>query len=106
MIWREYTTSGVEVKESFSFSGGITVIDRYRYHYVNANGEPVATHELSFINAERQALKDKGRNKDIQRASYTPQDIERIDALMLRRKCAAATRAIGKTCRSAMSSLP
>jgi len=81
VIWREYTTSGVEVKESSSFSGGITVIDRYRYHYVNANGEPVATHELSFINAERQASKDKGRNKDIQRASYTPQDIERIDAL-------------------------
>lgn len=81
VIYREYTTSGVQVKENSSFSGGLTVIDSYRYLYVNANGEPVATHELSFVNAERQASKEQGRNKDIQRARYTPEDIERIDAL-------------------------
>ena len=81
VIWREYTTSDVQVKEGSSFSGGLTVIDSYRYHYVNANGEPVATHELSFVNAEREASRKQGRNREIERARYTPEDIERIDAL-------------------------
>jgi hypothetical protein len=68
------------VKEQSSFSGGITVIDRYRFLYVNHMGEPVCTHELSFVNAERGATKETGRHKDLKRATYTPEDIERIDA--------------------------
>lgn len=81
VIYREYTTSDIQVKENSSFSGGMTVIDSYRFLYVNRYGEPVATHELSFVNAEREASKKKGRNKDIKRATYTREDIERIDAL-------------------------
>ena len=81
VIYREYTTSGIEVKESSSFAGGLTVIDRYRFLYVNRYGEPVATHELSFVNAERQASKETNRYKDFERTRYTRQDIERIDAM-------------------------
>jgi acyl dehydratase len=81
VIYREYTTSDVQVKESSSFAGSITVIDSYRFLYVNRLGEPVATHELSFVNAERQASKENGRYKDFKRQTYTPEDIERIDAM-------------------------
>jgi len=59
----------------------VTVIDSYRFLYVNRLGEPVCTHELSFVNAERQASKENGRYTDFKRQSYTPEDIERIDAV-------------------------
>jgi acyl dehydratase len=81
VLYREYTTSDIQVKESSSFAGGLTVIDSYRFLYVNRYGEPVATHELSFVNAEREATKRSGRNSEVQRGRYTKEDIERIDAL-------------------------
>jgi acyl dehydratase len=80
-IYREYTTSNIQVKESSSFAGGVTVIDSYRFLYVTRLGEPVCTHELSFVNAEREASKEKGRHDDFKRQVYTPEDIERIDAM-------------------------
>jgi acyl dehydratase len=81
VIYREYTTCGIEVKEHSSFTGGITVIDTYRYLYVNRLGAPVAVREDHFVNAERGASKEKGRYADIKRQTYTPEDIERIDSL-------------------------
>jgi acyl dehydratase len=81
VIYREYTTADVQVKENSSFAGGVTVIDTYRLLYVNRIGEPVAMHELSFVNAEREASKRSGRNIATQRPRYGKEDIERIDAL-------------------------
>jgi acyl dehydratase len=81
-IYREYTTYDVQVKENSEFAdGGITVIDTYRYLYVNHFGEPVATHDMSFINAERSASKKAVERKKLERQTYTPDDIARIDAL-------------------------
>lgn len=81
VLYREYTTCNIEVKEQSSFAGGKSVIDSYRFLYVNSFGEPVATHELSFVNVERGASKKTGRHEKVQRATYTPDDIARIDAM-------------------------
>lgn len=81
VIYREYTTADIQVKENSSFAGGLTVIDTYRFLYVNRCGEPVATHELSFVNAEREGSRAAGSNSHIQRHRYTKDEIERIDAL-------------------------
>ena len=81
VLYREYTTCNIEVKDNSAFSGGGTVIDTYRYHYVNTLGEPVATHEMSFVNAERDASKKTGRHEKLKRATYTKEDLERIDAV-------------------------
>lgn len=80
VLYREYTTCNIEVKEQSSFTGGITVIDSYRFLYVNQLGEPVATHEMSFVNAERHATKKVAKNEKIERASYTAEEIEQIGA--------------------------
>jgi acyl dehydratase len=81
VIYRQYATLDMQVKENSKFTGGITVIDTYRFFYTNKLGEPVATYDLSYVNAERGATKEKGKNKDFKRHSYTKEDIERIDAL-------------------------
>ncbi|MGE0385142.1 MAG: MaoC family dehydratase N-terminal domain-containing protein [Gammaproteobacteria bacterium] len=87
VIYRQYTTLDVQVKENSKFTGGMTVIDTYRYFYVNKLGEPVATYDLSYVNAERRATREKGKNKDIGRATYTREDIERIDAMYAAEEC-------------------
>ncbi len=81
VIYRQYTTLDVQVKERSKFTGGMTVIDSYRYFYVNKLGEPVATYDLSYVNAERGATKEKGKNKDFKPQTYSKEDIERIDAV-------------------------
>ena len=81
LIYRQFFTLDVQVKENSKFSGGVTIIDTYRNVYVNRHGEPVATYDLSYVNAERGAKKEKGKNKDFKRQTYTKDDIERIDAM-------------------------
>jgi acyl dehydratase len=81
-LYREYAMHDVQVKEQSEFAGGeMTVIDTYRYLYVNEIGEPVATHDMSFVNAERMASKKASEKKKRERQRYTKEDIERIDAL-------------------------
>jgi acyl dehydratase len=79
-LFREYAMLDVQVKENSGFAGGATtVIDTYRYFYVNEIGEPIATHDMSFVNAERMASKNSTDKKTRERQHYTKEEIERID---------------------------
>ena len=78
VAYEEYITSAIEVKKS-SFSGGRSVIDSYRSLYVDQAGVPLATRDLSLVNAERGGSKEKGKYSSVSRHSYTPDDIARID---------------------------
>lgn len=78
VAYEEYITSAIEVKES-SFSGGRSVLDSYRSLYVDRVGSPLATRELTLVNAERRGSKEKGKYKETLKHSYTPDDIARID---------------------------
>jgi len=77
-IYSEYITKDIQVKQS-SFSGGISVLDTYRESYFDRAGIPVACHDILFVNAERKGSAESGRYKDIQRQTYTPEDIARIE---------------------------
>ncbi|MBF9033332.1 hypothetical protein HKCCE2091_03690 [Rhodobacterales bacterium HKCCE2091] len=90
VIYKEYSTADVEVKEQSSFSGGRTVIDRYRFFYVDRDGRPVAERIDSFINAERQGSKEKGKFSDLERTVYTPEEIARIDDDYAAEECRGA----------------
>lgn len=80
VLYREMTTSDITIKENSSFSGGKTVIDTYRYLYVDRTGTPVCAHEKSFVNAERGASRSKGKHKELKRQTYTKEELEKIDA--------------------------
>lgn len=80
VVYRDYSTADVEVKESSKFSGGRTVIDRYRFFYVDRDGRPVAERIDSFVNAERQGSRKEGKLSELEQQTYTPEDMERIDA--------------------------
>ncbi|MBV9996722.1 MAG: MaoC family dehydratase N-terminal domain-containing protein [Caulobacteraceae bacterium] len=79
-IFSEYITKDVQVKQS-TFSGGISVLDTYRETYFDVAGIPVAYHDILFINAERKGSASSGRYKDVKRATYTPDDIARIEEI-------------------------
>jgi acyl dehydratase len=78
--YEEYTTTAIDVKQS-SFSGGRSVIDTYRSLYVDRAGTPLATREHSLVNAERGGSKEKGKYSGIERQTYTPDDIAKIDEM-------------------------
>jgi len=80
VAYEEYTTSAIDVKVS-SFSGGRSVLDSYRSLYVDRTGTPVATRDLTLVNAERRGSKEKGKYKDTAKHQYTPDDIARIDEI-------------------------
>jgi acyl dehydratase len=79
-VFCETYTLDVEVKESSSFSGGRSVKETYRFLYVDADGSPLATRDESYISAERHGSKKAGKYAGLERAQYTPEDIERIEA--------------------------
>lgn len=80
-IYSEYYTSEIEVKEQSSFAGGRSVIDTYRENYYDRAGLPFATHDKTFVNAERSGSKKTGRFETLERATYTPEDMAEIDAM-------------------------
>ena len=56
----EAYTLDVAVKES-EFSGGRSVKETFRYLYVDTDGNPIATRDESYINAERHGSKKSGK---------------------------------------------
>jgi acyl dehydratase len=79
---RLYSYNGeesVEVKES-EFAGR-SVVQVRRDVQLNQRGEVVSVHRILRILTERSTAKKKGKYSSIEPASYTDEDIERIDAI-------------------------
>jgi hypothetical protein len=73
------TTLAIDLHES-SFAGGSrTVRETYRTTWALPDGSPAAITCDSYINAERGRSREAAKHKDIQRQTYTPEDIARID---------------------------
>jgi acyl dehydratase len=77
----ERTTSDIKVREQSSFSGGRTVTEVYRDLYVDRAGTAIGMREESYLSAEREGSKKAGRYASIERQTYTPEDIAKIDAV-------------------------
>lgn len=80
VLFQEFVTSAIEEKTS-SFAGTRSVIDSYNTTYVDRAGLPVAVREHSLVNAERGASKKTGKYSNVEKQSYSPEDIARIDAI-------------------------
>jgi acyl dehydratase len=78
-LYVERVTSAIKVNEKSSFSGGISVTEVYRDLWIDRAGIPVGRREESYLSAEREGSKKAGRYANVQRHSYTPDDIARID---------------------------
>ena len=79
-LYVERVTSAVKVNEKSSFSGGRSVTEVYRDLWVDRAGIPVGRRDESYLSAEREGSKKAGRYANIQRQTYTPEEIARIDA--------------------------
>jgi acyl dehydratase len=78
-VYFERTTSDIIVKETSAFSGGKTVTEVYRDLFIDRSGFPIGRREESYLSAEREGTKKAARYSTIQRQSYTPEDIAKID---------------------------
>ena len=76
---RRYYLYDVVEKGRSQFSGGRSVITKYRSDYINQRGELVAIDRFYFIKVERDAAVKTGKNKNIERTHYTPEQMQEID---------------------------
>src|SRR5690606_6074518 len=77
-----YGFGGTEsVEEKKSEFAGRSVIRIHRGVRINQRGEIVAINRMLAIMTERKASRERGKNMDIEPASYTPDDIAEIDAI-------------------------
>ncbi len=77
-VLMEGYTLDVQVKHS-EFSGGRSVKETYRYHYVDLDGNPIATRDESYISAERQASRNSGKYSHIERQNWTADDFAKVE---------------------------
>jgi len=78
-VYFERTTSDIIVKDRSAFSGGKTVTEVYRDLFIDRSGAPTGRREESYLSAEREGTKKAGRYSHIERQTWTPDDIARID---------------------------
>jgi hypothetical protein len=70
----------VDEKARSSFSGGRSVITRYRMDYMNRAGELAAIQRLLFVRAEREAATKTKKEAHIEPAHYSDEEVAAIDA--------------------------
>ncbi|MFH1382236.1 MAG: MaoC family dehydratase N-terminal domain-containing protein [Chloroflexota bacterium] len=75
-----YSNEMVDVQVKQSQMAGKTVIQYHDILYYNQRGELVAKDLDWCVRAGRQASQEKGKYSDIESATYTPEDIEKIYA--------------------------
>jgi acyl dehydratase len=73
-----YTNTLVDVKEKASQMAGRTLIQYHEITYTNQKGELVAKSLDWCVRAGRRSSAEKGKYKDIQRATYTPEELRKI----------------------------
>jgi len=79
-IFEESWLSDVQEKTSSFGAGSRSIMETTRSFYVDRAGLPFATRDESYVNIERGASRKGGKFAGVERARYTPEEIERIDA--------------------------
>lgn len=90
-ILKDRCVTKIDVHENSKFSGDVSVTDTTRNLALNRLGEPVASVEVSFAHAERDATRKTDKHKDVKRQTYTPEDIAEIDAIYAAEEIRGAT---------------
>lgn len=80
-VFVERVTSDIRIKDKSNFSGGKTVTEIYSDLYVDSAGFPIGQREEAYLSAERGGTKKTARYANIERHTYTDEDIADIDAI-------------------------
>ena len=80
-VYFDQVIANVDVRENSKFSGSRAVHLIYRDLYVDRFGYPLGMDEKLMISAERGGSKKTAKHADIQQATYTDEDMAKIDAV-------------------------
>jgi acyl dehydratase len=79
VMWRTQSLFSAELKTS-SFGGGTSAMVSHRVSWEDEGGAPFAFRFLDFWHADRGESRKAAKNRQLERAHYTDDDLERIDA--------------------------
>lgn len=78
-VWCATWTQDVVEKES-RFSGGRAVLETFRTLYVDSSGQPLATRDETYVNAERSGSKKAGKHDDFERQRWDDESFAAVEA--------------------------
>jgi acyl dehydratase len=79
VLWRSQSLFSAELKPS-TFGGGRGALVSHRVSWDDERGSPYAFRFLDFWHADREESGKAAKNRDLERAHYSDEDLERIDA--------------------------
>jgi hypothetical protein len=79
VLWRAESLFSADLKTS-AFGGGTGALLSHRISWEDEGGSPFAYRFVDFWHADREASGKAGTNKALERAHYTDEDLERLDA--------------------------
>ena len=79
VMWRTQALFSADLKPS-SFGGGTGALVSHRVSWEDEGGAPFAFRFLDFWHADRGESRKAAKNKVLERAHYTDEDLDRIDA--------------------------
>jgi acyl dehydratase len=80
VLWQSQALHSAELRPS-SFGGGTGALLSHRVSWEDEGGSPYAFRFLDFWHADREKSKRAGKNRTLERPSYTDEDLERFEAL-------------------------
>jgi acyl dehydratase len=80
VLWQSQMLHSAELRPS-TFGGGTGALLSHRVSWDDEAGSPYAVRFLDFWHADREKSREAGKNRGIQEASYTDEDLARLDAL-------------------------
>jgi acyl dehydratase len=79
VLWQSQSLHAAELRTS-TFGGGSGALVSHRVTWDDEAGAPYAFRFLDFWHADRERSRTAGANRDVERPSYTDDDLARIDA--------------------------
>jgi acyl dehydratase len=79
LLWRTQTLFSADLKPS-SFAGGTGALVSHRVAWEDEGGAPFAFRFLDFWHADRERSGKAAKNRELEEAHYTEEDLQRIDA--------------------------
>ena len=80
VLWQSQSLHSADLRPS-SFGGGTGALVSHRVSWEEEGGDPFAFRFLDFWHADREKSKKAGKNRNLERPSYTDEDLEGFDAL-------------------------
>ena len=80
VLWQSQVLHSADLRPS-TFGGGSGALLSHRVTWDDDGGAPYAVRYLDFWHADREKSKEAGKNRGIEKATYTDEDLERFEEL-------------------------